>query len=454
MSSIDDLINLCWKRTTRDTPIEYIYVTQTLGFIRELELVLGIASMLQDHELLILKLMMDKSPLMKLHKKEVKEFILRLVQFENFSDFLAKLGVTMLDLDRALNLPIRKPLSPYNRRINERTDRSDIKTEPLSDLRESRPFSTGSRPYADIKPFTDKPFTDKPFTDKPFTDKPFTNTRPFTDTRPNPSTLNKPASTFSRQTISRPDSAQLQTDLAIKQKHITERDIEIQQISSENRQLVSTTTTQNRKIVNLQNEITNLNSYVKNLEDQLTHRSNGNVQQLLKKVYERDSTIKSLEQLCSEYQTELEKYEKNDQNNEPIVQELIESITKQDVLIESLKKKLVLDESGSKDRLKEFMINLPFLKQYYMFYKYKQENSNWGNLVMNAITLMFSSFMVVNFFKLVLYMGTWIATYHSTELFTYDDYGTGWFSTQSTFVWWKEIEWIEYAVYYLRDWGQ
>jgi len=150
----------------------------------------------------------------------------------------------------------------------------------------------------------------------------------------------------------------------------------------------------------------------------------------------------------------LEKYEKNDQNNEPIVQELIESITKQDVLIESLKKKLVLDESGSKDRLKEFMINLPFLKQYYMFYKYKQENSNWGNLVMNAITLMFSSFMVVNFFKLVLYMGTWIATYHSTELFTYDDYGTGWFSTQSTFVWWKEIEWIEYAVYYLRDWGQ
>lgn len=434
MSSIDDLINLCWKRTTKDTPIEYIYVTQTLGFIRELELVLGIASMLQDHELLILKLMMDKSPLMKLHKKEVKEFLLRLVQFENFSDFLAKLGVTMLDLDRALNLPTRKPLSPYNRRINERTDISDIKTEPQSDLRESRPFSTDSRPYADIKPFT--------------------NTRPFTDTRPNPSTFNKPASTFSRQTISRPDSAQLQTDLAIKQKHIAERDIEIQQISSENRQLVSTTTTQNRKIVNLQNEITNLNSYVKNLEDQLTHRSNGNVQQLLKKVYERDSTIKNLEQLCSEYQTELEKYEKNDQNNEPIVQELIESITKQDVLIESLKKKLVLDESGSKDRLKEFMINLPFLKQYYMFYKYKQENSNWGNLVINAITLMFSSFMVVNFFKLVLYLGTWIATYHSTELFTYDDYGTSWFSTQTTFVWWKEIEWIEYAVYYLRDWGQ
>lgn len=383
MNAIDELIGLCWNRTTKNGS-EYIYVTQILTFIRELELVLAILSMLQDHELQILKLMMGKSPLMKLHKREVKEFILRLVQQKDFLAFLEKLGVTMLDLTRALN---RRPYS------------NEIKTEVKREYGESSYNKVLNDDYRPSIPKTSTYITPrKPNIQSKYSAIP---------------TKNEPIHT--NQSVS-------------------------------DRELLSS---QKRTIISLENKIANLDSYVNNLKEQLAHRSGGNVQQLLEKLYERDSTIKSLQQVCSEYQTELEKYQKIDQTNEPILNELIESITKQDVLIDSLKKKLALQE-GSKG-VKEFMLNLPFLKQYYMFYKYKQENASWGTVVINMLTLIFSSYMMVNFFRLLLYVGTWMVTYHKADIYTYDDYGTRWYSTQSTFVWWKEIEWIERMVYAIGE---
>lgn len=43
---------------------------------------------------------------------------------------------------------------------------------------------------------------------------------------------------------------------------------------------------------------------------------------------------------------------------------------------------------------------------------------------------------------------------NNLQEYIYDDYGlNNWFSSnEATFVWWQEIEWLEYAVYSISDW--
>ncbi|KAK6460904.1 hypothetical protein DFJ63DRAFT_320332 [Scheffersomyces coipomensis] len=348
--------------------------------------------------------MIEATPMMKLYKRNVQEFILKLVKFNRFDQFLqTRFQISLSDLRLSLNVSSsssHKNTSSYLPFPFKRSEKES--TEP------SKSWFSRTTTIPDSRQLHSPP-------------------------------LSPP--------ILPPSSTIIPTDLIKKNQ-------EIERLQFQNKSLEATIRTKESRILELQKEIITINKHTNNIEQQLHKRPDqNNVSKLLQRIKDKDGSIKDLQLLCEEYRQEISDLKQAQTLKQPMIDELIKNVTKQDSLIHQLQQKLQLDQkSSSSPQINSFLLNLPFIKQYYFLLKYKQDHKNWGLIMINILTLILSMIILLNGLQFVLYVTLWIFTTRvNPSAYVYDDYGDSVFSLTSTFEWWKEIEWLEYLVYNLED---
>ncbi|CUM56647.1 unnamed protein product [Debaryomyces fabryi] len=430
---IDKLIDICWSKTIETSiPKDFIYISQAFGLISLLQDLVCSKELLTTNEKQLLHKMSSDKPLLKLFKHELVPFILRLVKFTDMEKFLVERGgISPYEISKAVNRnskPFRKPLSPYTMKLNNGKS-------------PARPISTSTPMTYNLRPESKQ-----------------------TISPPQSPVMMRP------RPVDRKEINGLRSSVFMKEQQINDRENQYSTVADENNQLSSTNRMQQRKIQTLEIDINNLKKYVETLEYQLERQSINNpntfkdrniMKELVNKNSENEKIILHLESLCEKHQKDLTKYKTNDHKYEPIIQKLVAEMNKQDELVEKLKLKLKLNESPSDNwELKTFLKKLPFIKQYYLYCKYQQDQKNFGILFINIATLCLTSVILINILKFVFFIIIYLfdmnrsTSANNLQEYVYDDYGlNNWFSSnEATFVWWKEIEWLEHAIYSLSDW--
>lgn len=411
-TTVNEFVLKCWGSVSGTA--EFIYVSQIPQVVEKMEQKLSCKLLLTTQELRLLNEMMTDKPLLKLYKAEFKNFMMKLVGYKSWLKLL---------MDRV-------GVSQFN----------------LSLLLDQQPQTTTATP---LKPAA--------------INSPMINTSTPIKARDYKTNIDTPEPSRGLH--------RWKSNLDLKDKHIDQRDQHITTITKENQELFQTTKSQVQKIKQLELRYDDLKHYVDILETKLDNNSSnkGNarsdriiVKNLIQQCSERDGTIKRLEEVCSQYQQEFDKLKNNS-----VIQNLTKNLERQDKLIEQLKAKLQLQPgrvSGTKDlqderneQLQQFIAKVPILKQYYMYYKYKEQHQNLGMIFTNVLTVLVTGGVMITGIRIIFLLLLQLFNSNSSGQLEYifDDYGVNsWTSNQETvsFVWWKEIESLEFLVYSISNW--
>ncbi|CUM67420.1 uncharacterized protein PRCAT00005115001 [Priceomyces carsonii] len=399
---IDQLIDISWDRVTKNAESKnFIYFSQIIQLINQMENLLECDSLFTDEQIQLLNLIIDEKPLLKLFKVDLASFIMKLVQYPNLETFLReRTNLSGSDLRRKLELSYRRPLSPFKQR-----DWAPEKSK----------FTTSSIYAPSIRPASSRSLLSPPLS---------------------PPIYNKFGS----------------SGLSDRQKE--ERDIEVAALSKESIHLSSKNRAQSKRIQDLEKETEALNAYINSLEKQLSSSKPSakfEIKDLLGTIAHKDRTINNLQERCQKLEEEVKEIDGNDSGNKAFVQNLAFALESQDKLIKELKLRLSLDTPVEKRKIKTLLQNLPFIKQYYYFFKYRHEQNHLGLIVINIITLLFTTIILLNLIKTTFYFIFWVFNNRLATDYIFEDDLNSWITTESTFVWWKEIEWLEYIIYRLSD---
>lgn len=435
---VDNILDICWEKTNfKIQGKDSISIEQILSLIQELEKLLSRSVFHQD-EIQILK-EMSLRPTSQLRKTELPHFLAKLAQSSSLETLLLErsgLGRYQLQRivdDHKLNKDRRKPLSSFNFRDTF----SKFELPKLLDFTSSKPSRIPppirtSRPVSALSPLKDSHTSD-------------TVTR-----RARPIPVLSPVRT------SRPSSKSLLSP-PLSPPSFGNYGSKADRLNDENASLKQTVETQKQKIEYLDGKIKDLQRYSESLERQLTTKL-GNlkdgmlVKELMIKNAEQDRIIRNLETLCDRYQQDLRYVAKQEENNQRLIDLLRQNVTKQDQLAEKLKIKLDLNQPEEKE-LKQFLMRLPFIKQYYMFFKYGNDQRNIGVLLLNLFTLLLTATVLLNMIKFVYFMLLPLKIGRigesSMEYIQVDDLLT---EEHILVSWWQQIEWLEYLMYRINDW--
>lgn len=194
-------------------------------------------------------------------------------------------------------------------------------------------------------------------------------------------------------------------------------------------------TLQQRKIYELEESLRNLQKYTDSLEQKLKSPSD---EDLRAKTESQEKRIRQLELLCLRYEKE-----NTDSEQKKLLRELTVALNTQDALITELLNKLDL---GGEEKLQSFLIGLPFIKQYYMYYRYQEENKNIGTWMLNGLALMMGFLLVSNIAKLFYYVSLSFSRESSQYLYEMGE------DENLSFSWIQQISWLEYYIYCIREW--
>lgn len=429
---VDQIIDICWEKTTSGSLS--ISIDQILSIIQELERLLSTRSLFKSDEIQMLK-QMSLRPTSQLQKEELSGFLAKLAQAPD-------LETLFLERSRLNRFQLLRIVDDY--KLNNRF-RQDIR-KPLSSYNFRNTFSKFELPK--LLDFTQKMPSRVP--------PPVRTSRPASAI----SALN-PSRPISRTPISPPVSPPRFSDYGYKER--SRNGLQ----SDENDGLSQKVKSQKYKIEELDRKISDLERYSDSLERQLGNKM-GNlkdgriVRELISKNSAQDRTIKNLETLCERYEQDLKQVAKQEEVNQRLIQLLNGNLKKQDQLAETLKSKLELNQPEEKE-LKIFLRKLPFVKQYYMFFKYGNDYRNIGLFLVNIFTLVLSATVLLNVIKFIYFMlipmksgaifdqTTLEYIYENNDDLRYSilsDYSEGRISV----AWWKQIEWLEYLVYQINDW--
>lgn len=469
----DDVVRICWNNTVlMSANKEYINMYQVFDFIQELQVFLSVKTLLNMEELQMLKDMAERSPTSKLHKVELSKFLSKLVLAPNLEVFLReRSGITSLELQRMIRnhersriyddsirhqASFRKPLSPYS---TERASKRDFPTKPINsaplynDLTDKTNYSSRRNPTStrnDFKSIISPPISPVKLSSR-LRSRDATETNVFNNNR---------------------ELNELRRLLKIKDQQINEREKQIEMISDENSRLSLENRRQKSKLMEFDNNKLNLTKYIEALESQLENkRYNKNpndqnerlmIKELINKNSQQEIWIKELEIVCEKYQGDIKKFTKQDESNQKLTLELNQSLIRQKDLIDGLKAKLELKPSfnnGKSEKLEKFLRNLPFIKQFYIYHKYQREHKNFGMIFINSITLLFTTIIILNMFKLLLYITVSFKTIggNNDNLldYVYEEEKRSIWSTEYSepkIEGWKQIPWLEYIAYRIQDW--
>lgn len=462
-SFIDELLQFCWDRVVLHTGKDFIYVTQTRAFIAEMEAFLAAKNLFKEDELLLLESMARGKPHLTLHRKALNSFLLKLVPFRSLEEFLeTRTGSSKYDIMRLVgNLSITtrdiKREDTYLR--NEArmlpperdTARPFLETkyeslrgppEPLSRYREGKEYLEGPKEKYNTRPLHTQ--------ETSFEKRPYSSDFPYERADKYPIyTSERPYSSglfFSRLSINQENGARLPEDL---------QELKI----GENSDSSTLVRSQKRRIQELEDKVHELSRKTRLLELQKkspSQRSNLILSDLSAQILEKEDTIRSLEKLCDRYQTDLANFAAVDKSNSAKTNKITEALNTQDELIKKLKQRLQLeaDNAGSdSSKLKNFLMTLPFIKQYFVYFKYQLDQRNFSSILVNLLTLFFTCVLVLNVLKMLLYGAVALTTRLQTGFseYVYDVYDS---SDEIRMVWWREIPWLEYGISSMWDWLQ
>jgi hypothetical protein len=249
----------------------------------------------------------------------------------------------------------------------------------------------------------------------------------------------------------------LASDLVAKENDILHRDGEIIALTDENYQLHADIKRVNLQVIDLKRQLESSNTYAALLETMIREKSTNDLPvksiDNLKKIKQQDLMIELLEKQKNQLQQELDEFIKKDLQNELKFKQLANQINQSTKLQNSIKNKLQLDEPTTPSKkAQSFIKNLPFVKQYYLYYTYKQHASNPGMVMLNITTLVLTTILVLNMVQVMIYLAQTIFGSHSTMAdYIYDLYRVGW---NFDFVIWKKFDFIEGLMWEIEDWLQ
>lgn len=435
---VDDILDICWEKNNyKSQGKDAVSIEQIFSLIQEVEKLISRSVFHQD-EMQILK-EMSLRPTSQLQKSELPQFLTKLTQTSSLETLLqdrSGLGRYQLQRivdDHKLNKDRRKPLSPYN----FRNSFSKFDLPKVLDFASSMPFMVSppirtSRPVSALRPLRDSHTSDTITGGA----RPILVSSPVRKSRPSSKALLSPP-------ISPPSFGTFGSK--------TER------LNDESVSLKQTFETQKQKIEYLDSKMKDLQRYSESLERQLTSKL-GNlkdgklVKELMNKNADQDRIIRNLETLCDKYQQDLKYVAKQEDNNQKLIDLLRQNVIKQDQLAEKLKIKLHLNQPEEKE-LKQFLARLPFIKQYYMFFKYGNDQRNIGVLMLNLFTLLLTATVLLNLIKFSYFMllplksgriGQSSMEYIQEDVLLTEGY--------VLVPWWQQIEWLEYLMYRINDW--
>lgn len=394
---IEQFIDQCWQRVrngVKDT--DFIYGSQFQDFIEEMQTVLQCGNLLQDSEMKLLKEMIDSKPLLKLYKHEIAKFLLTVVNYSSMIKFLTeRAGLSVFNLKLILSNPSR------------------------------RAARAGSRP----------------------------NSGPGARTGGYNSPIKSSISNNVKRDINQDLKTDMFTSLRLKDKQISQRDEHISLMTQENISLKEESHDKLVKIKELERKYADLKSYMESVESKLDSKNgydnsdNVIVKDLIRQCNDRDRVIEHLRRVCQQYQNESESLKRN-----PLVENLTKSLQQQEKLINNLKVKLKIDKNENSN-IQQFMVKLPFLKQFIMYYKYKDQHQNLGVVFMNVLALILSTTVILTILRVIFLVLLYLLNGPTnSSQYIYDDYRSDWEQDRVGISWWKEIEFIEYFIYNLNDW--
>lgn len=387
-STLDGFITQCWNKVSQSK--DFIYIWQVTNLIEEFETRLGTKDILKQAEKNLLNEMIQDKPSLKLYKLELNDFILKLVQQNDMMKFLSeRSGISRANLTSLMNNPShsRIPLTPSKQHINSNVG---VNIDTSTPIKSTTPNVLRNHPLESLK-----------------------------------------------------------------ERQINQRDDQITLITKENNELRDSNHQHMAEIRHLQSSNATLKSYIESIERELKYANelnnsapnktnqNAIIKDLVSQCNERDKTIKVLENMCEQYQKEFTKLKEN-----PVIDNMTRNVAEQNKLIDSLKQKLKLSENS--DNLDSFLTKLPILKQYVMFYRYKEQNKNIGMVLLNGITILITFLGFLTFIRVFYFMLLGMSSRSNDPLaYIYDD--EPW-EDKISVIWWKEIRWLEYLVYQLEDW--
>ncbi|CCE81426.1 Piso0_002082 [Millerozyma farinosa CBS 7064] len=421
-SPSEELLNICWDRVTSGSSIkEYIYVTQVFNLIVELQKLTATVSLLTEEESKLLSTMMHNKASLKLYRHELVPFLLRLVHYNDIDGFLRDRGdIRYSDIRRIVSSekPRRGHFSEFKSYSNENGPELAYNTStPL--VKEQSKRQMLSPPLSPIfnKPRSNPTSADRFLPDKSLPKHAF------------PGGFSDPPSSGGRGR----GRISVDTDLRVR---------------------------------DLERELESVRRYSQSLETQLekqkrygTYDPNKerNVLDLISKNADRERKIANLQDVCDKYRDELHIYKTEIDKKDRLLQEVLQGLKAQETYISTLNVKLGLkdEESESRSKLKTFMINLPFIKQYYFYHKYRTDLKDYRMLLVNVTALVLATVMLIQFMRFLLILIIFIFPKFGWQTHGTDNYINETLELRlnpSLFSWWKEIEWLEYSIYIIKDW--
>lgn len=387
-SPFDQYLTICWQRAFgKSNKRDSIYVTEVFALIRELEDFIGAPGLFGKDELAILKGMAEKRPLLLLRRLETENFILQLVNFDSMENFLRSRARTSLN---AL------------RRLVDNYPKDHGKHEPIS-----------KRPTISIE--SSIPQDDTTW---------FGNWwRSYNYTKDHPSQVSE-STDFTTRRFSR--------DTKAEKPYLSGYDA-MRQASNHFRADTKNTYDPGKHSNNINSRYSG--TTIPGSFNDFTTTNN-------------EDRIRELELLCKRYETELQSRRSvsSDVQQEKLILKLQEALHEQDRLVKELKTKLDFGDSKSSNVVR----SLPFIKQYLMFSRLKQDRMSIRIVFVDCLALLLSFALIVNLLKLLYYsfltLGTRISLSNGKYIEDIDD------ETIITFSWLQQLPWLEYKIYQLQDW--
>lgn len=230
----------------------------------------------------------------------------------------------------------------------------------------------------------------------------------------------------------------------ILERQIADRESHISILTQENKQLQESNTEKEVRIRSLEQQNRSLQDHIISLEREVQTGDYGgrkppdkSVKELIIQCNERDKTIKMLESMCEQYQKEFEKLQ-----DSSMVKDLATNIDEQNKLISTLRQKLDV-QSGSE--LQNLLNRVPILKQYQMYFRYKEQHKNRGIVFINTVVLVITCIIMMGVLRIMYFLilgGTEL-----DNLYLYEEE-----SDKVSMTWWKELQWLEYLIFEIEIW--
>lgn len=425
---VGDVIDYAWNRINNDISSDYINVSQISSMAREIEIALETKNpILNEEEAQLLRTMILEKPLLKVYKHELIPFLTKLVHSEDLEKFLCE----------------RAGKSRYT--IESMITRKKERVPQFSKTRDIHSFGLNGSRIDSLKTSKQTGFE-----------------RPIQDNH----VLSPPYSPVPSKSPDRKELNRLRGELRMKEEEIIEREEQYSFVSRENRKALHDKKELEKKILLLESEVANNRLYTEDLEKQLENRYFSQtpkdmdthvLRNLIQKNGENQKTIKHLETICDQQRVELEERNNRDKKYRNAISNLVREMNKQDIIVEKVRKNFKLDDSNSDNKtLQSYFYNMPFIKQYYFFFKYRQDQTNIEVFITNVVTLILTAFIILNFIRAAFYITLMVfggfRNKNQFDAYIYEN-SSNWFgSSDLSFVWWKEIGWIEYMVYSLSEW--